>query len=139
VPIISSRNNSGFTLIEVMVAMVIMMVGMLGLLQAINLANDYNLRNQLRDEAVYTGEKYLNELKGRGFNSIAPVSPATSVTFPVISTASRIRGSSKKLLIQTTSTSLASDTLQLLIVVNWSYKGVTYENRLTVPFSKLLN
>jgi type IV pilus assembly protein PilV len=132
------RNSNGFTLIEMMVAIVIMMVGLLGLLESINVATEYNLRNQLRDEAVYAGEKYLNELRGRGFDNIAPVSPATSVTFPVISTASKIRGSSKKMRIETTSTSLASDTLQLLVVVNWTYKGVTYENRVTVPFSKVL-
>ena len=128
-----NRNSSGFTLIEVLVAIVIMMVGLLGLLQSINVATEYNLKNQLRDEAVYTGEKYLNEMKGRGFDNIAP-------TYPLISTASKIRGGAgKKMMIETSSTSLASDTKQLLVVVKWTYKGVTFENRVMAPVSKMPN
>lgn len=113
-----------------MVAIVIMMVGLLGLLEAINVATDANLKNHLRDEGVYVGEKYLNELRGRGFDNIA-------ATYPLISTASRIRGTGKKLMVETSSTSLASDTKQLLVVVTWTYKGVTYENRVTAPISKV--
>lgn len=127
---ILTRNNDGFTLTEVMVAIVIMMVGLLGLLEAINVATHANMKNHLRDEAVYTGEKYLNELKGRGFDNIA-------ATYPLISTASKIRGTGKKMMIETSSTSLASDTKQLVVVVRWTYKGVTYENRVTAPISKI--
>lgn len=125
----SNRNSAGFTLVEVMVAIIIMMVGLLGLLQSINLATDANMKNQLRDEAVYVGEKYLNQLRGQGFDNIA-------ATYPLISTASRIRGTGKKLMVQESSTTLATDTKQLLVVVNWTYKGTTYENRVTAPTSK---
>lgn len=134
--------NRGFTLIEVMVAIVIMMVGLIGLLQSINVATEYNLKNHLRDEGVYVGEKYLNELKGRGFDNIAPTPPETSVTFPVISTASKIRGTGKKLKIETSSTVMSHDaenkptTLQLMVVVKWTYKDVTYENRVSAPISQ---
>lgn len=126
-----------------MVAIVIMMVGLLGLLESINIATEYNLKNHLRDEAVYVGEKYLNALKGQQFDNVAPVYPATSIAFPLISTASRIRGSAKKLIVETSSTALAWDashkasTLQLNVLVKWTYKGVTFENRLQVPYSKM--
>ena len=127
---ILTRNNDGFTLTEVMVAIVIMMVGLLGLLEAVTVATHANIKNHLRDEAVYVGEKYLNELKGRGFVNIV-------ATYPIISTASKIRGTGKKLMVETSSTSLASDTKQLFVVVSWTYKGVTYENRVTAPISKI--
>ncbi len=113
-----------------MAAIIIMMVGLLGLLQAINVATEANIKNHLRDEAVYVGERYLNELKGQGFDNIA-------ATYPLYSTASKIRGTGKKLMIETSSTSLAGDTKQLLVVVRWTYKGVTYENRVTAPISKI--
>ena len=128
----SNRINSGFTLIEVMVAIVIMMVGMLGLLQSINVAMEYNLRNHLRDEAVLVGEKYINELKGKAFAT-------STITFPLISTVSKIRGVNKKLMVETSSTQLADDatgtTNRLQVVVKWTYKGVTYQNMVTAPVS----
>ena len=52
----TSSSSSGFTLIEVMVAMVITLVGLLGLLQSVNLATEHNIKNALRDEAVQVGE-----------------------------------------------------------------------------------
>lgn len=115
-----------------MVAIVIMMVGMLGLLQSINVAMEYNLRNHLRDEAVLVGEKYINELKGKAFAT-------STVTFPLISTVSKIRGVNKKLMVETSSTQLADDAIgttnQLQVLVKWTYKGVEYQNRVSAPVS----
>ncbi|MFZ3207566.1 MAG: prepilin-type N-terminal cleavage/methylation domain-containing protein [Geobacteraceae bacterium] len=128
----SNRNNSGFTLAEVMVAILIMMVGMLGLLESINVATEYNLKNHLRDEAVYVGEKYMNELRGKAFAT-------STVTYPLISTATKIRGVNKKLMVETSSTQLADDAIgttnQLQVLVKWTYKGVEYQNRVTAPRS----
>src|SRR5512136_3093130 len=70
----SHPNNGGFTLIELMVAMVITLVGLLGLLQAINMAIEHNLKNQLRDEAVLIAEQWMGNLKTRGFNQLSGVS-----------------------------------------------------------------
>lgn len=115
-----------------MVSIVIMMVGMLGLLVGLNVATEMNIKNHLRDEAVYVGEKYLNELRGQAFSS-------TAVTYPLISTASKVRGTGKKLKIETSSTPLAtnttSDTSSLLVVVKWTYKGVEYQNRVSAVVS----
>nr|WP_279342370.1 type II secretion system protein [Geotalea sp. SG265] len=133
----SLNNDNGFTLIEVMIAIIIMMVGLLGLLQSINVATEYNLKNHLRDEAVYVGEKYLNELKGRGFDNIP--------SYLVISTASKIRGINKKLMVETNSSDISTDsygkplTKRLNVIVRWTYKGVTYDNRLSAPVSKIPN
>jgi len=131
----SNRNNSGFTLVEVIMAVLILLVGMLGLLQAVNLAMEVNLRNQVREEAVYVGERVMSELRGRGFDNIS----ASYVTY---STPSKIRGVSRKYGVQRSSVVLATEsalpvTKQLEVVVTWNYKGVTYQNRVVAPISIL--
>jgi type IV pilus assembly protein PilV len=130
----SNSDNRGFTLIEMMVAIVILMIGMLGLLQAINLALEVNLRNQLREEGVNVAERVMNELKGQGFDAI----PASStLTIP-----SKIRGSTRNYTVQANAVVLASDpvtalptTKRLEVTTEWSYKGVTYRNRISAPVS----
>jgi len=130
-----NRNSGGFTLVEVIMAVLILLVGMLGLLQAVNLAMEVNLRNQVREEAVYVGERVMTELRGRGFDNIS----ASYVTY---STPSKIRGVSRKYGVQRSSEVLATEgglpaTKELAVVVTWSYKGVTYQNRVVAPISIL--
>jgi len=130
-----NRNSSGFTLVEVIMAVLILLVGMLGLLQAVNLAMEVNLRNQVREEAVYVGERVMSELRGRGFDSIS----ASYITY---STPSKIRGVARKYGVQKSSVVLATEgglpaTKQLEVVVTWNYKGVTYQNRVVAPISIL--
>ncbi len=116
-----------------MVAIVIMMVGMLGLLEAVNVAMEFNLKNQLRDEAVYMGERYMNELKGQGFDAIA-------ATYATISTASKVRGAGKRMYVDRSSQVLSTDSVgptskQLIVVIRWNYKGMQYQNRVMAPIS----
>lgn len=128
----SNKNNCGFTLIEVMVAIVIMMVGMLGLLQSINLAMEHNLKNHLRDEAVYVGEKYMNIQRGKAFDLL-------STTYGTRYEPSKVRGTGKLYSVDMSTLTLSSDPVtpakQLTIVVKWTYKGVEYQNRVTAPVS----
>lgn len=129
------RKNKGFSLVEVMMAMLILIVGMLGLLQAINVATEFNLKNQLREEAGYVGERTMNELRGRGFDNIFPA--YSTVTVP-----SRIRGASRSFSVQRSSAILSTEnglpvSKQLEVVVNWTYKGVTFQNRITSPVTIL--
>jgi type IV pilus assembly protein PilV len=128
----STKNNCGFTLTEVMVAIVIMMVGMLGLLEAINVATEYTLKNHLRDEAVYVGEKYMNIQRGKSFDLL-------STTYGRRYEPSKVRGTGKPYSIDMTVTDLSADpvaaTKQLEVLVSWTYKGVTFQNRVTAPVS----
>lgn len=130
------KDNNGFTLIEVMMAVLILMVGMLGLLQAINLATEVNVRNQVREEAVYLGERVMNELRGKGFDNI-------SAAYVAYNSPSKLRGVSRSYIVERTSSVLSIDpdlkpvTKQLEVVINWSYKGVGYQNRVVSPISIL--
>jgi len=127
--------NKGFTLIEVIMAMLILMVGMLGLLEAVNVAIEHNLKNQLREEAVNLGQRTISELKGKKFDDIL-------ASYSAVSVPSKIRGTSRTYTVTRTSTVLATENLlptskQLEVVVSWNYKGVTFQNRVTTPVSIL--
>lgn len=124
-------------------AILIMMVGMLGLLQAINLALEVNLRNQLRDEAVYLGERVMNEMRGEGFDNIpVAATPTDTYTYATYQLSSKIRGASRSYDVSKRSAVLSTVdskhvTKQLTVIISWSYKGVTYENRVVAPISIL--
>lgn len=135
--------NNGFTLIEVMMAILILMVGMLGLLQAINLALEVNLRNQVREEAVYVGEKVMNEMRGTGFDNISVATPATqSYTYATYQLPSRQRGVNRTYNVIRKSRVLSTVdakhvTKELTVLVTWTYKGVEYQNMVVAPISIL--
>ena len=105
----SNKSNSGFTLVEVIMAMLIFMVGMLGLLTAVNLAIETNLRNQIRDEAVNVGERVMSELRGKGFDNISVASTVyQTYAYQSYSVPSRIRGSARKYGVQRNTMVLAT-------------------------------
>lgn len=128
----STRNSYGFTLVEVMIAIVIMMVGMLGLFQSINVAMEYNLKNHLRDEAVYVAEKYMNIQRGKAFDLL-------STSYNTRVEPSSVRGTGKTYNVDITTTNLSTDAVtpskQISVVVRWIYKGVEYQNRIAAPVS----
>ncbi len=117
-------------MVEVIMAILILMVGMLGLLQAINLATEVNIRNQIREEGVFMGERVMNELRGRGFENI-------SATYVPYNLPSKLRGSTRTYGVQRSATALSTDTKQLEVTITWSYKGIGYQNKVVAPISLL--
>lgn len=116
-------NDSGFTLLEVLVAMVIMVVGLLGLLQAVNVSMEHNLRNMARDEASRIADERMNSLLARPFDKI-------SSTYSPEFVPSRIRGVSKNYTVEKKSTEVGGSSLQLEVLVSWAYKGTTQQQEL---------
>lgn len=64
------RNELGLTLVEVLVAMVIMLVGLLGLMQAVNIATEHALKNQMRGEVVRIAEEAMSDMRSRPFDTV---------------------------------------------------------------------
>jgi type IV pilus assembly protein PilV len=127
------HKDNGFTMVEVIMAILILMVGMLGLLQAINLATEVNIRNQIREEGVYMGERVMNELRGKGFDNISTLPD----TYAPSTLPSKLRGVTRTYGVLRSATPLATDTKQLEVTITWSYKGVGYQNRVVAPISIL--
>ena len=118
------RKQRGFTLIEVMVSIVILMVGLLGMFQAINLALDKNLENQLRQEAIAVAEQQLNNLKGRSFSNIT----GNTSSFVPVASGSVFKNISVQRQINDLATT-DSKTKQISIRVWWNYRGRPYEHQ----------
>lgn len=111
-------NDAGFTLVEVMVAMGIVLISLLGLVEAVGVATSYNIKNQLRDEAVLVGEEQMADLFRRP--------EATIPAFDTLSSASRVRGGGKKYIITRRTTRVpATSSYQFVVNVGWSYKNVS--------------
>lgn len=112
----SKRSEAGFSLVEIMVAIVIVLVGLLGLIQMLGMTATHNIKNQLREEAVMLGEEQMAFLLRL---------PKTSLDTPfdTVSSASRLRGSSKKFFITRTASEIPnSSSYQLTVKVGWTYK-----------------
>lgn len=121
------RNNRGFTLLEVMVAVMIIMVGMIGLLETISISMQHNMKNQFRNEAIHIGERYMAELKGKPFGKYS--APYTPMNVP-----SRIRGINKTYRVERTHLALANDASgptseQLSVTVKWYFKNQSSLNQ----------
>lgn len=131
----SLNDNSGFTLVEVMVATVIMAVGLLGLLQAVGVALDHNMRNELRGQAVYLGEKYMNELRGQSFDNYSVYPGQHYSPFTVANT---VRGGGgPPFTIERVVQDIGSQyNKQLQVTVTYTYKNQQYQNRVTAQLAQ---
>jgi type IV pilus assembly protein PilV len=117
-------NRHGFTLIEVMVATLILTVGLLGMFQAINIAMDQGVENQLRQKGVEVSEQHMSDLKARPFSNI------TGTTRLSVRTA--IGSVFKNMSVESRAVDLAalnSQTKQISVRVWWRHRGRLYEHQ----------
>lgn len=104
--------ESGFTLIEVLMAMLVLTVGLLGLLQSVNISYEHNLRKRFRDEAVALAEEQLDHMRQH-----AKLDPMTTATCT-------IGGMSRQYQVTRTRDAIgASD--KLTVAVRWGFKNVS--------------
>lgn len=113
---ISIQNKAGFTLIELLVAISIMLVGLLGLLHSINIAIEYNLKNQMRGEVVRVAQDAMNDMRSRAFDAVS----SSTTTVP-----SHLRNINRTYTVTRTVVSAGSDvSRQYFVDVTWMYKNV---------------
>ena len=111
------QDNSGFTLVELLAAMVIMLVGLLGLLHSVNIAVEYNLKNQMRNEVTRVAQDNMNFMRSRSFDSV--FTPITTVP-------TSLRNMNRKYTVTRTINSTGTDASKMYQVdVRWLYKNVS--------------
>ena len=89
------REQAGFTLVEIMIALLVFMVIMLGVAAGLLAAIRTNKGNVVRDEALRIAEDELNQLKGQQFttfgtSTVLASTPAPGFALPAVKT--NIRG-----------------------------------------------
>ncbi|NPA51508.1 MAG: prepilin-type N-terminal cleavage/methylation domain-containing protein [Aquificae bacterium] len=67
------KQDKGFTILEVLIALFLFSFLLLGLLGAFLKAYEYSARNEIRNEAVKVVEQELEKYRNRDFDSILPI------------------------------------------------------------------
>ncbi|HJV36913.1 type IV pilus modification PilV family protein [Geomonas sp.] len=121
----SLKSSSGFTLIEMVMAMLVLSVGLLGLLQSIQVALRHEQGNKVREEAVLLAEEQMNVLR------LNPFDTHTTAT-------RMIGGGLKKFSVVRTTRSLGetTSTSQLTVSVSWQFRNLTTTHQIST-FKKI--
>jgi type IV pilus assembly protein PilV len=115
--LISNSNDFGFTLIEVLVAIVILMVGLLGVMQALNLAIQTNLQNEMRTQGTMIGEAQIAKIKSLPFANISGAAEK-SFTVPV-----NLRSAIIDYAVTKKIDTISSTTKRVNVGVSWIHRG----------------
>ena len=113
---ISMQDKSGFTLVELLVAILIMMVGLLGLLQSVNIALEYNLKNQMRNEVVRVAQDSMNLMRSRPYDSI--FNPITTIP-------TSLRNINRTYTVKRSVETVSDNSIKYQVDVVWAYKNIS--------------
>ncbi len=125
--LISKSNDSGFTLIEVMVAVVILMIGLLGVMQALNLAIVTNLQNEMRTQATLIGENQVAKIKSMPFARITGATER-SFTLPVNIRSTIVNYTVTKKIDAIPAGATSPTTKRVNVGVSWIQRGNKYDH-----------
>lgn len=114
------NNKSGFTLLEILVALVILMIGMMALLSAATNAISLNLDNILRDEAVQVADAKMRIVKSNNAATFSLPFQNISVTSTQMS---KLRSKTTPYTVTLSSSSTGGNSNLLRVLVSWNYKN----------------
>ena len=121
------RNNKGFTIIEVLVAICILTISMLAILEAVVIAIEHNMNNISRDESVRIAETKMNEIRNSDFTTLANGTSSVS---------RNIRNLTRTFNVQWTVSNLSSNSIAVQVVVSWSHKGIQHSHSISSVVSR---
>jgi type IV pilus assembly protein PilV len=110
------QDKSGFTLVELLVAILIMMVGLLGLLQSVNIALEYNLKNQMRNEVVRVAQDSMNLMRSMPYD--ATFSPITTIP-------TSLRNINRTYTVKRKRETVSDNSIKYYVDVVWAYKNIS--------------
>ncbi len=131
--------NSGFTLVEVMVAIIIMMVGLLALLQTVNLAIAHNNSNKLRNDAIILADQAMGTERAKLFSAVGSSSASISHKSGLGFVNYSIFKNMSTLTTHSLTTDYIAGAKNLMITMSWRDKGVKKTHSLTTTIMEAAN
>jgi prepilin-type N-terminal cleavage/methylation domain-containing protein len=118
-----SRKNSGFTLVEVLVAIAFLTISMLAVLHALGLSVEHNMKNIIMDEAVRISEQKMNELRNTPFASLT-----SSTQTPILRTFRNVTISyNVSWIVQ----NFSADSRTIQVLIRWKWKNIDHQHSST--------
>lgn len=127
-PMLPSNNRTGFTLLEILVALVVLMVGMMALLSAATNAISLNLDNILRDEAVQLADAKMRVVKSNKAATFSLPFQNLSVTTVQMS---KLRSKSLPYTITLSASPTGENANLLRVVITWNLKDKAKQHELS--------
>ena len=124
-------NKSGFTLIELMVAVVILTVGLLALLQTVNVALMHNAQNMFRNEAIQIADEQMALEMTKPFALISTNASANTKNI-----SKQINLVMENYSVVKQGTAVSTNTTRVNVKVSWKYKGQGYSHAVSSMLSK---
>jgi type IV pilus assembly protein PilV len=136
------KDKKGLTLIEVMVALVVLLIVFLGMMQAIAIAVNINVKNQLRGEGVRVADERVNALKNLSFGNtdldatggvfISDVNPNTGTNIITRS----FRNFDMNFTSTKRITDINADNKRIEIQVTWTWKNETFNHGVSLVLTR---
>lgn len=118
-------------MIEMLISLVIVMIVSLALIQTALLGVRTNVQNSMRDEAVSVAEARMNELRDRRFTETVTHSDLNPGTTVLNDVPRNLRGAIINYKPTQTIVDINTNTKQLNVKVEWTYRGKQYNHDVT--------
>ncbi|WP_457600999.1 prepilin-type N-terminal cleavage/methylation domain-containing protein [Hydrogenivirga sp.] len=136
----ATRDDTGFTLVEALVALVILAIILLGLLAGLLVTLQYNLLNFMREEAGSVAQECIENLRALPFASISAVNidcndTSVNVSTPCLDTTGanvvtrQVRNTNVNYRVGWTVTD-RTNLKEVYVEVCWTYRGKNYSYEL---------
>ncbi|MFZ3064118.1 MAG: prepilin-type N-terminal cleavage/methylation domain-containing protein [Nitrospirota bacterium] len=140
------KDKKGLTLIEVMVALVVLLIVFLGMMQAIAVAVNMNVKNQLRGEGVRVADERVNALKNLSFGNADLndtggvfindnyIDPNTGINTNIITRSFRnfdMNFTSTKRI-----TDINADNKRIELTVSWTWRNETFNHGVSLVLKR---